>query len=132
MNNLVSTLWSFEQIRFIAVGILNTIFGYSVYALLIFLSVDYKVSIFIATMVGAVFNFFSIGQIVFYNKSISPLLLFFLAFSLIYIINVELMKALLSIWPHKYAGQALLLPALAALSFGLNKYFVFGRGKNGG
>ena len=43
--------------RFILIGIPNTAFGYSLYALLIFLGLRYDLAILIATILGVLFNF---------------------------------------------------------------------------
>ena len=67
-----------EFTKFIFVGVLNTIVGYSFYALFIYLGFDYKVSVFLATVLGVLFNFQTIGRLVF-NRYNNRLLFKFVA-----------------------------------------------------
>ena len=76
-------------IKFIGVGVLNTAFGYSVYAALLWLNLSFLVALCIATLVGIAFNYFSIGRIVFYNHGdCSAIYRFVAAYALISIVNV--------------------------------------------
>lgn len=52
-------------LRFLATGVLNTAFGYGVYALLVALGVPYLAALALATIAGIVFNFFSFGRLAF-------------------------------------------------------------------
>ena len=46
-----------KLIKFILVGILNTAFGYSLFALFIFLNMHYSLAVFLSTVLGVLFNF---------------------------------------------------------------------------
>ncbi len=52
-------------IKFLSAGVLNTAFGYFVYALLLFIKTPYLLALFVATAAGVVFNYFSFGCMVF-------------------------------------------------------------------
>src|SRR4051794_16854283 len=54
-----------QFLTFLAVGILNTAFGYGVFAGLYLLGGSHRVSIVIATGFGVVFNYFTMGRLVF-------------------------------------------------------------------
>ncbi|MFM6404510.1 MAG: GtrA family protein, partial [Microcystis sp.] len=56
-------------VRFLLVGVINTLFGYSVFALMICLGLDYRYSLLIATICGVLFNFKTIGGIVFKDQN---------------------------------------------------------------
>jgi putative flippase GtrA len=61
-------------LRFISVGTLNFIFGYSVYGILVIVGLDYKVSLLAATIIGVCFNYFTNKTIVFKSeKKVLPL-----------------------------------------------------------
>ena len=60
-------LANYRVIRFLGVGVLNTVFGYSVYAALIFAGLSYLIALFLSTIAGVVFNYFSFGRIVFFG-----------------------------------------------------------------
>lgn len=114
-----------QVIRFIAVGVINTLFGYGIYALLIYLGLNYMVAVLFATVAGVLFNFKTIGRYVFKSNDSSLLLKFIIVYSIIYGINVGLIR-LFSLWNIDYytAGFLAIIPC-AAISFILNKLFVF-------
>lgn len=51
--------------RFLATGLLNTAFGYGLYALLVAAGVPYLPALVLATAAGVVFNYFSFGRLAF-------------------------------------------------------------------
>jgi len=79
-------------IKFLFVGIINTIFGYSVFAILIILRLDYQYALLIATICGVMFNFKTIGTLVFKTKNNELIFRFIGVYCVIYILNVELIK----------------------------------------
>ena len=74
MDSSIRTLWNrFWKVRFfrfLLIGAVNTIFGYGVYALLIFLRCDYKIAALAGTVLGVLFNFLTTGRIVFGTRTI--------------------------------------------------------------
>ena len=64
--------------KFFLVGVVNTIFGYSLYALFLSLGFHYNIAVLFSTILGILFNFKTIGKFVF-NKSSNR---FFLKFVL--------------------------------------------------
>jgi len=54
--------------RFIGVGLINTVVGYGIYGILILLNVPYLVALLMATIMGVIFNYFSIGRLVFKSR----------------------------------------------------------------
>ena len=56
-----------QIIKFLGVGVLNTVFGYAIYAMLIFVNVPYLIALLAATAVGVIFNYFSFGRMVFHG-----------------------------------------------------------------
>jgi putative flippase GtrA len=117
--------------RFILVGILNTIFGYGFYALLVFAGMKYTLAILFSTIAGIIFNFRTTGVLVFQNKDKRLFLKFLLVYALIYGLNVESAKMLNSLYSMSpYLSQAVILPFLATISYLLNRYFVFKEAKD--
>lgn len=114
-----------QVIRFIAVGVVNTLFGYGIYALLIFFGLNYMVAVLFATVAGVLFNFKTIGRYVFESHDSSLLLKFIMVYTVIYGINIGLIR-FFSLWNIDYytAGFLAIVPC-AAISFILNKLFVF-------
>lgn len=114
-----------QFIRFLAVGIINSAFGYGVFAALVKCGVHYSVALFVATVTGVVFNYRTIGRLVFRNRSDGLLLRFAGVYSIVYAANVGSMKILLLSGAGTLVSGAILLLPMASLSYILNKKFVF-------
>ena len=111
--------------KFLAVGALNTLFGYGVFSTLIVLGMNAGLSLFIATLSGVLFNFFSTGRLVFASREIRRLPYFAAVYGLTFLINLWCLKILTATGLRPLLGQAMLLPVVTVLSFALNKIFVF-------
>ena len=112
-------------LRFLVVGVINTLFSYTIYALLTFLGVHYSLSIFLANGLGVLFNSKTIGKFVFNVRENHFIFRFFLIYLVIYILSVFSVKFLLQIQVNKYLAGGLIALPMAILSFTLNKKFVF-------
>jgi len=112
-------------IKFLAVGGLNTIFGYSVYALLLFIGMHYSIAVFLSTVLGVLFNFKTTGGLVFNNSKNSLIFKFVGIYCVIYIINVFFLGIFNSIKFNMFLAGAVLIFPMALLSFILNKNLVF-------
>lgn len=111
--------------KFIAVGVFNTLFGYSLYAMFIYLGLNYSLALLLATVLGVLFNFQTIGRFVFQSKNGRLIFRFVGVYALIFLINLALIKLMVNSGLSAYlAGGAALVPT-TILSFLLNKYFVF-------
>lgn len=122
---ILERFWKYKISRFLVVGVLNTIFGYGLFGLLILLKLNFKYAILISTLVGVVFNFFTIGNIVFNKNKLSLIFKFLFVYTIVYFINITLMKYLLSREINIYFSQIICLPFIVIASFLMNKYFVF-------
>lgn len=116
-----------QFIKFIAVGILNTLFGYGVFAALVSLHLHYAMALFLATVIGVLFNFKTIGKLVFNNTDYWLFGKFLLVYGVIYIINLSLVKFLLLFSLNIYISGAITMLITALISYYLNKTWVFGR-----
>jgi putative flippase GtrA len=116
-----------QILRFIVVGLINTIAGYSFYALFIYLGLSYVYALGLATVIGVLFNFQTIGRLVFNSKDNALLLKFILVYVIVFGINLVLVDCGMRLGLGAYlAGAVAILPS-AAISFILNKYLVFKR-----
>jgi putative flippase GtrA len=112
-------------VRFLLVGVINTLFGYSVFALMICLGLDYRYSLLIATICGVLFNFKTIGAIVFKNKDNRLLARFMGVYLVIYLLNAESLRIVKTLGINMLVAQAILVLPLAIVSYFFNKTFVF-------
>jgi putative flippase GtrA len=113
--------------KFLGVGVLNTVFGYTAYAILIFINVPYLAALFTATVAGVVFNYFSFGRIVFYGRNgWSVFVKFVITYGVVYIANAVLLSALTEDFLlNPYAGQIICIPPSVLLSWSLMNYWVY-------
>ena len=110
---------------------LNTVFGYSVFAALILVGLHYKYAVLIGTICGVLFNFKTIGLLVFKNNNNMLIFRFVCVYIVTYFLTVGALRFVDAInigIDHKtkilIAGAVLILP-MAAVSYSLNKLFVF-------
>lgn len=115
-----------QFIKFLFVGGLNTSFGYGVLALFTLLNFHYVLTTLIAIVLGILFNFKTIGSLVFKKNDNRLILKFLLVYFLVYILSLCFIKAFLFIgFDNLYYIYAILLIPNALLSFCLMKRFVF-------
>ncbi|WP_152395460.1 GtrA family protein [Paenibacillus guangzhouensis] len=113
-----------QFVKFIIVGVINTIFGYSVFSLFIFVGLHYTLASLLSTLVGILFNFKTTGRIVFKSSDNSLIIKFFITYGVTYLLNLALLtflKEFVSI----YIAYAILILPMSMVSYILNKRFVF-------
>jgi putative flippase GtrA len=119
------SIWSAPFVRFLFVGLLNTMVGYLIYLAVLLADAGPGLALAVATGVGAVFNYFSTGRLVFSHGGLGRLPLFLLAYAVIYLVNLGLLYGLVALgMPPRY-GQLVLLPLIAILSYLIFKLAVF-------
>ena len=116
-----------QIIKFLGVGVLNTVFGYAIYAMLIFVNVPYLIALLAATAVGVIFNYFSFGRMVFHGYGGWFVFgKFVIAYAVIYGANAALLRALTSDFLlSPYVGQVICIPLSVLLSWLLMTYWVY-------
>jgi putative flippase GtrA len=112
-------------IKFLFVGGINTLFGYSIFALLVSLRLEYRTALLIATVCGVLFNFKTTGTLVFKTKSNRLIIRFIIVYLFIYLFNVVALQITNFLGVNLFLSQALLVLPLACLSYILNRQFVF-------
>ena len=119
-----------EIVSFILVGILNTIFGYLLYSLFIYLGLGYILAVFLATIFGMMFNYRTIGKFVFNAKNKNSAIKFILVYVVVFLVNISVIKIFKDYGFDNYiAGLIAIFPA-SVVSFILNKIYVFKEEKN--
>ncbi len=115
--------------KFLSVGILNTIFGYSIYALFLFLGFTYTLALLFSTVLGVAFNYFNFGKFVFSGLRGGMIFCKFVAVYVgIYALNVVVLRVLVQyVLLNPYAGQLMCIPLSVLISWLLMNYWVFKR-----
>ncbi len=112
-------------IKFILVGILNTLFGYGVYAFFIFVGVHYSLAVLLAAIIGALFNFKTIGRLVFKSHDNALIFRFLTVYVVTYFLNVAGLRVCDMLRVDMYLAGILRAGPVAVVAFCLHNWFVF-------
>ena len=86
---------SLQFVRYLLVGGLNTGFSYAVYAVLLFLGLNYVLANFGALLLGILFSFRTQGRLVFGNRDGRLIFRFAAVWGLIFLVNILLISVLI-------------------------------------
>lgn len=111
--------------RFLVIGVVNTIFALCVFAVFILLGVNAELSLAIATLCGIVFNFQTIGRLVFRSYKPELLLRFAAGYLVLYVGNALALNFLHNAGMEPIPAQTLLAPFFAGLTFLVNRTLIF-------
>jgi len=110
-------------LRFGIIGVLNTLFGYGVFALLILLGVWPDVALSLSTLAGVTFNFQTSRHLVFRSKG--QVLHFVAIYVFLLFLDWTALRLGLSQGANALLVQAVLVLPIALISFLCQKFFVF-------
>lgn len=111
-------------IRFLAVGGLNTLVGYLIFATLILIGLPTPAAIVLATVLGVLFNYVSTGGIVFRDRT-GRLWRFVAVYVVQTGLNIGGVTALERAGIHPLIGGFVVLPGLVVFTFLAMRRFVF-------
>jgi len=114
-----------QIVRFLAVGVLNTAFGYAIFAGGVLAGLSSGIALAIAMVIGVIFNFFTLGRLVFDSRDPTRLPRFVGVYALTYVVNL----GMLTLWEKAGVGpllaQLACLPVTVSLTFVLMRFLVF-------
>ncbi len=112
-------------LKYLIIGGINTVFGYSLFAGLLYSGFHYTLATLLATCAGVLFNFNTTGRIVFKNSDSGLLFRFIVVYTIVYLLNVSLLRLMELCAVNLYLGSAITTLPMAFLAYFLNKNFVF-------
>nr|MBF4302272.1 hypothetical protein [Vibrio anguillarum] len=117
--NIISRLHNPIIFKYLFAGVINTIFGYSLFSFLIFINIDHKISITISTIIGVVFNYFNFGRNVFKIESNQfTFYRFFFVYILSYLINLVFITLLVDCLKYNpYLSQGVCIFSLILINW---------------
>ncbi len=116
-----------ELVRFLIAGGVNTLWGWSVYAVSILLGAPAWLALAIGMVAGIGFNFVSLGAFVFRDMVAKRLPPFILAYLFLYATNLACLQSLHPWIDHPIWSQLVLTPPMAVLSYVVLSRMVFVR-----
>lgn len=126
-NNWHTRVKSNHLLRYLVVGTFNTGFSYAIYALFLYIGLDFKLANFLALIIGIVFSFKTQGHLVFKNSNNRLFGRFVVSWGVIYLFSIALIGYIINLGFNAYWAGALALPFSVGLSYVAQKYFVFYR-----
>lgn len=118
-------LFSAEFIRFVLVAILNTAFGYGIFAFLLWIGLHYTLALLLGTIIAILFNFKTYGVLVFRNGNNRLIVRFVLVYVFLYLCNVGGIALLKWCGLSSYLAGLIMLVPVGLLGYLLNKKFVY-------
>lgn len=112
-------------LRFLAVGLLNTGFGYLSYTVFVLAGAPLWLAVGGSTVLAFLFNFFSYGGLVFGGAHRRMLPRFLTFYAVLGLLNFLLLRALGLVGLGPLVAQAVLLPVLAVVGYVGMRQFVF-------
>ena len=114
-------------IRFLAVGGLNTLFGYVLFAFLIWTGLPPQAALIVGTIIGPMFNFVTYGKLAFRqglsHRSLPRFMAVYVGF---YLINAGQLHIFVGLLHYSaYITQLIATPIMALGMFFSLRYFVF-------
>lgn len=110
---------------FLAVGFLNTLVSYVIFACLVFAGLHYSLAVLVATVLSVLFNFFSYGNWVFHKNDPRLLWKFIVGYAFLYALNVVLLKGLQELRVNVYVAQIISVLPVVFITYLVNEYWVF-------
>ena len=111
--------------KYLLIGGVNTVFGYCVFAFLLFFGIHYSLAVLVATILGILFNFQTYGRFVFKDHSWNLLGIFVFVYTIIYLVNITLLLVFDLFVSNLYISGAMTTPVIAYLGYILNKRYVW-------
>jgi putative flippase GtrA len=109
----------------LVVGGINTVFGYTVFAIFILLQLHYVIAALLAQICGILFNFKTTGTIVFKNRNNRLIFRFFGVYLITYLLIIGLLKVFDLYGVGSLVAGAIIVLPMAFVSFLLMRKFVF-------
>jgi len=121
---MLKSLLKTRFIRFLLVGGLNTLFGYGIFALLLW-GLPKSAALLGSTILGILFNFKTTGILVFESHNNRLIYRFVLCYAIVYLVNLGLLQAAENLEFNLWLAQAIYILPMAVLAYSLQKSLVF-------
>ncbi len=115
----IAQLW-----RYYKVGVLNTLFGYGLYAFLLSAGLKMYAAQIVGHIIGAIFNYFSYSRHVFHNATASKIR-FILSYTLNYLVGLASLALSAAIVSSPYVAGLMAMLLTSVINFIVLRRFVF-------
>ena len=126
-RQLLSIFQNNVLLRFMFIGAVNTAFGYSIFSFFIFIGVNYVLASLFASCIGTLFNFKTLGRIVFRHNDNKLIYRFVSVYVFLYFLGISVIKVGAYFLQNLYILGAISTLVTASTAFLLHRYYVFHR-----
>ena len=112
-------------IKFVLVGIINTMFGYGLFAFLLYCNIHYALASVLATIISVLFNFKTTGTLVFKNHDNRLIFKFVSVYCFTTVLSIIGLKFAKMVGLNLYFAGLILTGIMAIITFILQKKIVF-------
>jgi len=116
---------SIRFVKFLIVGGLNALFGFTVYSLLAITALPTWLVLLGANLLGIIFNFFTTGGLVFKSLSITKVPVFIICYGIVFLLNLGLLYWLTPVFDSRILAMATVIIPMAILTYLMQSRFVF-------
>ena len=116
-----------QLILFGVVGFLNTAFAYGVYAMSLYFGLPYPVAIILSMAASILVGFIGQGRLVFGNGDASRIVRYVVMWGLLLLVHTAIVNRAMAYGLTTYAGGLIATLPVVALSFVIQRYYVFKR-----
>lgn len=127
MRNILKKC-DYRLVRFFLSGVVNSIFGFTVYSFFIFIDLDPTIAVTLSMIIGVFFNYKTIKTFVFSDAHGSRLMPFILCYVFILGMSITLLNVLDSYKMNRYLAGLIVSVPMACLSYIIQRKFVFHKG----
>lgn len=117
MRNWLSSAIVRRFMRFLVAGAVNAVFSYSLFAVLILVSLPPQTALILTFLISILWNYLTTGRYVFGQRNFRRLPAFFSCYVIIYSFNAGALHLALGAGLSALVAQAILTPVVAVLSF---------------
>ena len=114
-----------QLMRFLVVGVMNTGFSYLIYAMFLQAGLNFALANFFSMVCSILFSFKTQGRLVFANAENRLFKRYIVSWSCLYLFNITIIYLLGRAGVNPYLGGALALAPVIAMSYFLQKLWVF-------
>lgn len=112
-------------IRYLVVGIGNTVVGYLLYAFFLFVGFEFRLANLFALAIGIGVSFKTQGVLVFKNPDNGLIFRFIACWIPVYFANIYAIEKIISFGFSEYTAGALAIPINVSMSYLMQKYLIF-------
>jgi putative flippase GtrA len=109
---------------FILAGIINTLFGYGAFALLLWAGIGNDLAVLFGMIAGIAFNYGTIGH-VFATQGFARLPHFLFTYAILMVANIAALRVMVAGGMNSFLAEAIILICIVPVSFLAMRFFVF-------